>query len=326
MLALPCSTGNTGIRAKKIFPKEKCVLKGETKSAAEQKGRGRQRQTLKQARDNVATAQVDNDEMPSNPKTEEVRKSRSVSREKKNDGTVHDASRTMPSRRRSVEESPQTESKPGGKFHTNNKKHGPKVSQWKDKDDFVNTKRHQQKLNDSECTVPIDNKKDKSNGFSDKKKKTKARGRKSKCESDDESMRGVGCNTRIHGKTGNGKYKSKSKKKINPRPRSNSKSRTKKSESSAVRLRSSSTPPAKSKKSTTGKVLDVQSKSDSDDEEQSVYDSDCNTEFFYESTEDEWSSDEEDLPMVGTSVMKAVEDLNNKSIGFKVKNMLGISK
>lgn len=345
MLALPCSTGNTGIRAKKIFPKEKrfgpggnnVSNKDRTKYTADQKERRGHKQNRKQEHDDTATTEkFDDFKMPSKPKTED-RKSRSVSRERKKDAAIQIdtkwksnsvyESKPMPSRRRSVEEIPQTGSKTvdGKKFHTVKKKTAPKVSQWKDKDDSMNTRRHEQKSNDSECTVQIDNKKAKSRGLTEKKKKTKARGRKSKCESDDESMHGVGCNTRIHDNTLNVKSEPKLKKNSKPRTRSNSKSRTSKSESSAVRPRSNCTPPTtKGTKSTTETVSGARSNNESDNEDQSVYDSDCNTEFFYESTEDEWSSSEEDLPIVGTSVMKAVEDLNNKSIGFKVKNILGI--
>ena len=49
-------------------------------------------------------------------------------------------------------------------------------------------------------------------------------------------------------------------------------------------------------------------------------DSDTQTQFFYESTDD----DEEELGAVGTSVADAVKDLNEKRVVTKVKNLFGI--
>lgn len=347
-LALPCSTGNTGIRAKKIFPKEKrCgpevkAKKSGTKSAEVAKERRKHRQKLKQVYDDIAdiTKQFDSTEKTkkaSFPQPKD-RKSRSVSRERKSDTKDLDAkwksnsfyeSKPMPSRRKSMEDTRiENKTTEGRKFYTVEKKSTPKVSERKDEDKPAITRRNQKAgpWNDSECTVQTDNKQDKTKRHRGKKSKGKARrGRGSQCESDDESMRGVGCNVRIHDKKDRVDGDRKSKKKGESRTRSSSKTKAKNKESAAApRPRSSSTPPAlKSKKPNAEQAVDASVESDA--EAQSVYDSDCNTEFFYESTDDdEWSSDEEDLPMVGTSVQKAVEDLNNKSIGFKMKSMLGI--
>ena len=60
----------------------------------------------------------------------------------------------------------------------------------------------------------------------------------------------------------------------------------------------------------------------------STYDSDDETQFFYESTDDDDFDDEDDeldsedeLKAVGTSVVDAVKDLNDRSAVAKVKNL-----
>ena len=223
------------------------------------------------------------------------------------------------------------------------------------------------KLNDSDCAVQNDNKKDKSKRLGGKKLKPRPRGRPSKCESDDESMHGVGCNVRISHKSRDTKSRQKHRHRSTSGVRSNSKIRSKKDEATHTsRQRSTSVPRTaetiksnaavaestdksrenKSQQNRSGVRSNSKTRSKKDEssrrrstsvqrttetvesdtvvDDNSVYDSDCNTQIFYESTDDEWSSDEEDLPMVGTSVLKAVEDLNNKSIGSKMKHIFGM--
>ena len=360
ILALPCTTGNTGLQAKKKFPKEtrfgtgrKKIDKLDMKHATAPKERIPQRHKMKQFHDNIAFTPEEFESVekaydaptPSNrapgKKSRSVSrerkrslKSRSVSRERnKNPNQNRDLewkshsfyeSKPLANRRKSMEDAILNKSKiPNNQQnHEMEKKRTPKVSQWK------SNEKHKKKVspwNDSECTVQTNNKKDKAKRSTGKTSRSKVRGRRSHCESDDESMLGVGCNVRMD----RSKQRKQHKPKHNNAPRtgSGSKSRTKKDKSTTAQSRSRSLSPAM-KKDEPIKSVEVDTnnpKTSSDDEEvQSVYDSDANTEVFYESTEDEWTSDEEDLPMVGTSVLKAVEDLNNKSIGSKMKNMLGI--
>ena len=61
--------------------------------------------------------------------------------------------------------------------------------------------------------------------------------------------------------------------------------------------------------------LDAHVSSDNDDV-YSAYNSDQQTQIFYESTDEFTSSEEEDLVAVGTSVADAVKDLNNRRWGL----------
>lgn len=360
MLALPCTTGNAGLRAKKKFPKEtrfgsngKNIKKLDPKDATTSKERVRLRNDLKQFHDDIAFTPEEFESVEKSYNTptpsSKVRgkKSRSVSREKKRNPKTRSVScernrnsnqdrdlgwkpnsfyerKAMADRRKSMDDVilnksdvPKTQQKPAVE-----KNRSPKMSQWKRND---KQKKQVSPWNDSECTVQTNNKKDKAKKRTGKKVGSRMRGRKSHDGSDDESMRGVGCNVRID--RSKERTQHKPKRNATPRTRSSSKRRPEKDKSTASQSRSSSVPPTIKKyiPSNSAEVDTSNLKPSSDDEEvQSVYDSDANTEVFYESTEDEWSSDEEDLPMVGTSVLKAVEDLNNKSIGCKMKSMLGI--
>jgi len=70
--------------------------------------------------------------------------------------------------------------------------------------------------------------------------------------------------------------------------------------------------------------MDQYASLESDDH--SSYDSDEQTQIFYESTDDEEFSSEEELVAVGTSVADAVKDLNDKRAVTKVKNLFGIRR
>ena len=61
--------------------------------------------------------------------------------------------------------------------------------------------------------------------------------------------------------------------------------------------------------------MDAHVSSDNDDV-YSAYNSDEQTQIFYESTDEFTSSEEEDLVAVGTSVADAVKDLNNRRWGL----------
>ncbi|KAL7517059.1 hypothetical protein ACHAWX_002014 [Stephanocyclus meneghinianus] len=230
----------------------------------------------------------------------------------------------------------------GKKFYSVEKKNTPKISQWRDLDDVKlqpknNSRIHGKKtsnsnqLNDSEYTIRTNNKNNKRPSFRKSlnitpptaKTKSTTRARKSQNDSDDESMHGVGCNVRLHDKKQT-KTKRESKRDNSPRSQSYSKARSDK-DKDPRRPRSRSTPPA-SKDDNSSASLPVNTEIRSENEVNSVYDSDCNTEFFYESTDDDgfFSQGEEGLPAVGTSVLKAVEDLNSKSAVYKMKNLLGI--
>jgi hypothetical protein len=213
---------------------------------------------------------------------------------------------------------------------------GPKISQWKDSDDeqpkksgskITQTKgadkAPKQNLNDSEYTLQTNNAKE------NKPRKSSGKTKKKGNDESDESMHGVGTNVRMpkapasskaenskHSKTPASPKSKKSKRKSkHSRSRSNSKE-----EKHTQRPRSRSTPPILE----TDETHRSSSSHTHSDDNNSSYDSDCNTEFFYESTDDEdFYSSYEDLPMVGTSVLKAVEDLNSKSIGGKVKKLFG---
>ncbi|KAL3788814.1 hypothetical protein HJC23_006267 [Cyclotella cryptica] len=233
----------------------------------------------------------------------------------------------------------------GKKFYTVEKKNPPKISQWKDLDDVKrqakNSKINEKKgpksnqLNDSEYTIRTNNKtnnsKSRRSSFGKRlhitspttKKKSATIARKSQEDSDDESMHGVGCNVRLHGERDT-EMKREPKSSSTQRSQSNSKTRGD-SDPEARYARARSTPPTlKDDKPKTSLPIDRDDKSD--DEVNSFYNSDCNTEFFYESTDDDgfFSQGEDDLPAVGTSVLKAVEDLNSKSAVCKMKNLLGI--
>jgi hypothetical protein len=317
MLALPCSTGNAGLRAKKIYPKEKRFgLEGEIdkhKSRSATRERRKKKQSVKQPRNNVADASKCSDSTTAHkvlPSRYIKPKSRSASRERKrntktnNEGdakwksnTFYESKQPLPptTPKQKPVENTKTPSKTVDvkKFSSTDKKTTPKISQWKDKNEppSTNTKCNIKTWNDSERTVPTGQPK------KTKVKKPKSKTRSSLNDSDGESMHGIGCNVRIHD-TSNSRKSDKS-------TRSNSKEKI-------ATARSCTPPPVKSS-----------SGGDKSDNE-SIYDSDCNTEFFYESTDEEWSSEDELPVMVGTSVLEAVKDLNNQSIGFKMKNMLGI--
>lgn len=66
------------------------------------------------------------------------------------------------------------------------------------------------------------------------------------------------------------------------------------------------------------------------DDDNSTYDSDDHTQIFYESTDDDEdgfdSFTEDELPAVGTSVSDAVKDLNNNRTVTKVKNLFGFGE
>jgi hypothetical protein len=104
----------------------------------------------------------------------------------------------------------------------------------------------------------------------------------------------IGCNVRIHDKS------------IQRKTDKSTQSNSRKGKIATTTGPQSSTPPQ------------IKPPSDKSDKVGSVYNRDCNNEFFYESTDEEWSS-EDKLPMVGTSVLEAVKDLNNQSIGFKMR-------
>lgn len=62
----------------------------------------------------------------------------------------------------------------------------------------------------------------------------------------------------------------------------------------------------------------------SEHDDLSVYDSDEETQVFYESTDDDSDLGEEALAGAGTSVADAVKGLNNQRAVAKVKNLFGI--
>lgn len=403
VLSLPCSTGNTGIRAKKKFPKEKRYgpedtaansMPGLKPKTATDARRQRHNNTKQEEHDNIIdSANVSSSEninKYASSKTK-AKKSRSVSRDRKKDTAEineRDAkwksssfyeTKPMPPRRKTVQETPtEMKTKDGRKSVSKVAPSPIKKNDANTTQTLPETRRSRKvsKLNDSECTVQTDNKKEKSKRLGGKKLKPRPRGRPSKCESDDESMHGVGCNVRIHDKSGDSKSRQKHMHRSSSGVRSYSKTKSKKDEATtAARQRSTSVPrtaetmksnaavavsadksrenksqgrhrhgsssgvlfnskPGSRKTEATTSAACQRSNSvprntetvepDTADDDNSVYDSDCDTQVFYESTDDEWSSDEEELPMVGTSVLKAVEDLNNKSIGSKMKNMFGM--
>ena len=75
---------------------------------------------------------------------------------------------------------------------------------------------------------------------------------------------------------------------------------------------------------------DSSENNDTDDDNNSTYDSDDHTQIFYESTDDDEdgfdSYSEDELPAVGTSVSDAVKDLNNNRTVTKVKNLFGFGE
>mmetsp|Transcript_36981 Transcript_36981/g.66537 ORF Transcript_36981/g.66537 Transcript_36981/m.66537 type:complete len:531 (+) Transcript_36981:284-1876(+) len=125
-------------------------------------------------------------------------------------------------------------------------------------------------------------------------------------DSDEESMRGIGFNTRIHG----------SPKNIDNKPK-----RTAEQMPTHPHVRSTKTSQNPPQTTKTESRMDQFESSESD--VYSAYDSDEQTQIFYESTDDDFESDEEPVA-VGTSVADAVKDLNNKRAVTKVKNLFGI--
>ncbi|KAL7466648.1 hypothetical protein ACHAXS_006953 [Conticribra weissflogii] len=127
----------------------------------------------------------------------------------------------------------------------------------------------------------------------------------------DDSMRGLGCNTRIHDKQQQANIHSQQQTQPGPMPHN----------------ANGSHPPQRQTSSAN------HSQQQPDDDVGSDYNSDCQTEFFYESGSDDsddyyesdgdgYDFDDEDLPAVGTSVAQAVADLNNQRPLTKVKNLL----
>lgn len=80
---------------------------------------------------------------------------------------------------------------------------------------------------------------------------------------------------------------------------------------------------AKSSSPKYSRRLSSEGRSDGSADNHSTYDSDDETQFFYESTddEDEKLDSEDDMKAVGTSVIDAVKDLNERSAVAKVKNL-----
>jgi len=393
ILPLPCSTGNTGIRAKKKFPKETRYgpenaaanpISGVKSKTTKDTRRQRTSNTKQEVHDNIIdraniSSSGNIDKYGSSKAT--AKKSRSVSRDRKRDTTETNGTeakwksssfyetKPMPPRRKTVQESSPEMKTQHGRNNVPNVTPLPlkknDFSTIQTRSEARSTKKVS-KLNDSDCAVQNDNKKDKSKRLGGKKLKPRPRGRPSKCESDDESMHGVGCNVRISHKSRDTKSRQKHRHRSTSGVRSNSKIRSKKDEATHTsRQRSTSVPRTaetiksnaavestdksrenKSQQNRSGVRSNSKTRSKKDEpsrrrstsvprttetvesdtvvDDNSVYDSDCNTQIFYESTDDEWSSDEEDLPMVGTSVLKAVEDLNNKSIGSKMKHIFGM--
>lgn len=126
--------------------------------------------------------------------------------------------------------------------------------------------------------------------------------------SDEESMRGIGFNTRVHhhGKPQDMNNAQRTTDDYEaPRNRSGDESRS--------RSRPRNKEETNAHKNQTN--LDAHVSSDNDDV-YSAYNSDEQTQIFYESTDEFTSSEEEDLVAVGTSVADAVKDLNNRRWGL----------
>ena len=147
---------------------------------------------------------------------------------------------------------------------------------------------------------------------------------------DEDSMKGMGMNTRIHDKT---KVAEKVPNEPNPMI---AKQQMKQSPClDKDELPFTGRPPSPF---TPGSVYDdiiydsddqteifyVSATDDDNEDVDSNYDSDEDTQVFYESTDDEFDSDDDELVAVGTSVADAVQDLNNKRAVTKVKNLFGL--
>lgn len=135
--------------------------------------------------------------------------------------------------------------------------------------------------------------------------------------SSDDEMHGTGMNTRIHLKDPQAekKRREKSKRSTQDDVQQTGENNTQRQFSGT---QTQSTQPSR------GTSPRSQDETQNGDDADSTYDSDCNTEFFYESTDDGLSSNSESAeePPIGTSVSKAVEDLNNSSAVSRMKNML----
>ena len=161
-----------------------------------------------------------------------------------------------------------------------------------------------------------------------KKKKKKNNGPKVKVSDwKDDSMHGIGFNTRIHDKPPTQKTKSVMQ---------NNAANLSAPPAGAPyqhHARASSCPPVSSRRTNPSnshhKLKQHQQQQHvTENDAESAYNSDCQTQFFYESDDSDYydTSDEEDdnMPAVGRSVAEAVADLNNQRALTKVKNLLRI--
>eukprot|EP00571_Detonula_confervacea_P003792 CAMPEP_0172319718 /NCGR_PEP_ID=MMETSP1058-20130122/38512_1 /TAXON_ID=83371 /ORGANISM="Detonula confervacea, Strain CCMP 353" /LENGTH=509 /DNA_ID=CAMNT_0013034835 /DNA_START=152 /DNA_END=1681 /DNA_ORIENTATION=- len=135
------------------------------------------------------------------------------------------------------------------------------------------------------------------------KKGRKKRKPKQDSDSDEEPMRGKGFNTRIHDKPNIDVKPERIAEQIPKQPQVHSNK--------------------KSHRPTQTTDTDIKMDQCSENDDASFYDSDDQTQFFYESSDDEFESEEE-LVAVGTSVADAVACLNDKRAVTKVKNLFGI--
>mmetsp|Transcript_5792 Transcript_5792/g.14472 ORF Transcript_5792/g.14472 Transcript_5792/m.14472 type:complete len:649 (-) Transcript_5792:24-1970(-) len=125
-------------------------------------------------------------------------------------------------------------------------------------------------------------------------------------DSDEESLQGVGFDTRIYGK-------SKDTKSIGV--------------AEQIEKQSSDAPSTKKSHRASFHTMNAESQMDhsgSSEGESSGFSSDDQTQIFYESTDESDFDSEEELEAVGTSVADAVKDLNSKRAVTKVKNLFGI--
>lgn len=172
---------------------------------------------------------------------------------------------------------------------------GVRISQWKDKSDDDTPPKIKHRLWNKVPKAKVTQYKDPQKGALD------------------DSMRGLGFNTRIHDKQQKAQTHCQGQMQQGPMPNSSNSAHHSYGQTSSAN----------------------HSPQSIEHDVGSDYNSDCQTEFFYESGSDdsddyyesdegEYYDDDEDLPAVGTSVAQAVADLNNQRPLTKVKNLLRI--